>query len=331
MPALLSELRFRITEHLPPASMVLLAVSGGADSVALLRGCHALAESLPVRLAVGHYDHGLRPHEAAADAAWVESLCCSLNVPCIVGRGEQRSGATGQAKASEESARNLRYEFLIRTAEECGAAWIATAHTADDQAETVLHHLLRGTGMAGLSGIPRMRRLAENLTLFRPLLDVSRADVEVFLNELRQDYRHDATNDQTDFTRNRIRHELIPLLQRDYNPRVKSALLRLSAQASESAEGMRELADRVLGQAVLEQQPDNCRVRVDLLQDQPRALVREVFVRLWIAQQWPRQRMGHTEWERLAGLVWSGRGMTLPGPIEARRRGNVITLEKRTT
>ncbi len=310
--------------------MLLLAVSGGADSVALLRGCCLLTESLPLRFTAAHFDHGLRPGDSAADAAWVEALCRSLKVPCLTGMAATPSAEMRAKSVSEESARNQRYDFLIQAARECGAEWIITAHTADDQAETILHHLLRGTGISGLAGIPRTRPLADHLTLLRPLLDVSRAEVEQFLGELQQDYRHDATNDQTDFTRNRIRQELIPLLQRDYNPQVKSALLRLSRQASEAAEALRELAGRLLGETVLEQRPDLCRLRTDLLRDQPRALVREAFVRLWIAQRWPRQKMGHTDWERLAGLVWSGRGMTLPGQIEARRRGNVLSLERCT-
>lgn len=330
MPGLLAELHSRLTGHVPSGATVLLAVSGGADSVALLRGCCMLTESLPLRFAAAHFDHGLRPGDSAADAAWVESLCRSLKVPCQTGQADTPSADGRSNSVSEESARDQRYDFLIRAARECGAKWIITAHTADDQAETILHHVLRGTGITGLAGIPRIRQLADNLNLLRPLLDVSRADVEQFLGELQQDFRHDATNDRTDFTRNRIRQELIPMLQRDYNPQVKSALLRLSGQASEAAEALRELAGRLLGAAVLEQRPDLCRLRTDLLRDQPRALVREAFVQLWIAQEWPRQKMGQSDWERLAGLVWSGRGMTLPGPIEARRRGNVLSLERRS-
>src|SRR5262249_48782964 len=149
----------------------------------------------------------------------------------VVGRASSDLTATA-SDGVEAAARQARYEFLAKTAHECGARYIATAHTADDQVETILFNVLRGTGLAGLAGIPRMRTLNESTTLIRPLLDFKRSEIISYLATLNQPYRDDETNQLLDYTRNRIRHDLIPILERDYNPRVRESLLRLAQAAA---------------------------------------------------------------------------------------------------
>src|SRR6476646_5281935 len=145
---------------------VLLAVSGGADSVALLRAVLSLKDTCGGRGAVhvAHLNHALRGDAAAADQAWLDKLCRRLGVSLVVGRSDVRSRAAEQGDGLEAAAREARYEFLSSTAEQLGARFVATAHTADDQAETVLQRIVRGTGLAGLAGIPSSRRLSSSAT-----------------------------------------------------------------------------------------------------------------------------------------------------------------------
>ncbi|HTN77904.1 MAG TPA: tRNA lysidine(34) synthetase TilS, partial [Pirellulaceae bacterium] len=150
----------------------LIAVSGGADSVALLRAMAAIRNQLsgkPAALQAVHFHHGLRGSEADADAKFVQELAAQCELKCVVGRAT--SDLAGEGDSVERAAREARYAFFTATANATGARYLLTAHTADDQAETILHRVLRGTGVAGLAGIPRVRRLSPLTTILRPLLD----------------------------------------------------------------------------------------------------------------------------------------------------------------
>src|SRR5690606_28991705 len=160
------------------------------------------------------------------DAAWVARLAEELGLEVIVGRAEHAASL-----ASEDQARRARYEFLQASAEQVGARYVATAHTADDQAETVLLRILRGSGIEGLAGMPFARPLGPAVTLVRPLLETTRAEVEQYLGQLGQAHRHDATNDQSRFTRNWVRRELLPMLRSHLPQDPAESLLRLAGQA----------------------------------------------------------------------------------------------------
>ncbi len=226
----------------------------------------------------------------------------------------------------EEAARNARYAFLERAAKQTGSREIALAHTADDQAETVLHHLLRGSGIAGLRAMPYRRKFREELSLIRPLLDVRRCDVESYLSEIGQDFLTDDSNDDRRFTRNRIRHDLLPLLEESYNPRVRDSLLRLAGQARDVGEAMEFVARGLLEAAIQDQTVDTVRIDCNVLAQQPPHLVRECFRLIWIEMNWPRQKMGFAEWDQLAKLVLVPGAATLPKGIDARRRGPLLVL-----
>jgi tRNA(Ile)-lysidine synthase len=167
---------------------LLLAVSGGSDSMALLSACHGLQEKSDYRFCVGHFDHGWRP-ESGEEAEFVRQSAKQFGLDFYSER------ATGTTPANEESARRQRYDFLLRIAREQSCLAILTAHTADDQAETVLHHLLRGTGLAGLAGIPAVRPLDDGILLIRPLLKVSREELRDYLSRRDLTYRDDPTNE----------------------------------------------------------------------------------------------------------------------------------------
>jgi tRNA(Ile)-lysidine synthase len=200
---------------------VLVAVSGGPDSVALLSLLHQLASSWGLALTAAHFNYGLRGRESDGDEAFVVSLCRGLDVPLHTQRlplGLRRRGVSIQA-----AARQLRYEALKTLARECGADRIAVGHTADDQAETVLLWALRGAGLAGLGGMPPSREGV----IIRPLYDVTRQDVLAYLDGVRVRYRQDSSNAKPVYLRNRIRHEVMPVLKRIV-PSGAKALCRLA-------------------------------------------------------------------------------------------------------
>ncbi len=307
---------------------VLAAVSGGADSVALLCGLAELCAELSLELGAAHLDHRLRGEESAADAVWVGELCDRFKIPCVIESRDVRSLHAETKQTLEESARQARYDFLKRTAIAQGSTAIALGHTADDQAETVLHHILRGTGLAGLRGIPREREISAGLRLIRPLLNIRRSEIEGWLAERGQDYRTDASNIDPTFTRNRLRHQLLPLLEKDFNPQVIPALLRLREQAAEMEDVLDQFAEEELRQAVIERSPHRCRLRCESLAARPPAFRRVCFTLLWREQNWPRGRMTFAHWNRLADLVAQNRGaLSLPGGLTARRRKDGLTVE----
>lgn len=212
---------------------VLAAVSGGADSVALLCCLHALG----CDVAAAHLNHCLRGQESDRDEVFVRELCDKLGVPLTVESADVSAYAREHRLGTEEAARRLRYDFLERTADAMGASWIATAHTADDNLETVLFHLVRGTGAQGLAGIPPQRG-----RIHRPLLQVTRDMVEEYLAGRKQAYITDSSNLSDHYTRNRIRHHVVPAL-REIAPHAARSALRMSEQIRADAACLDALAE----------------------------------------------------------------------------------------
>jgi len=215
-----------------PGEHVLVALSGGADSVATLAALVRLAPRLGVRLSAAHVHHGLRGREADEDAAFAERLAAELDVPFRLIR---LSRALARGGNVEERARELRYRALREIAAEIGAGKIATGHTRDDQAETVLLRLVRGCGPRGLAGIRPVVRADGEATIIRPLLQCDRAQIESFLADLGLAHREDSSNRSPRFQRNRIRYEVLPLL-RELNPAVDRALADLAAVSRDQEE-----------------------------------------------------------------------------------------------
>jgi tRNA(Ile)-lysidine synthase len=213
---------------LRPGDRVAVAVSGGADSVALLRVLLELRAQLGIVLFVAHFNHELRGEESDADEQFVAELARHHDTPVFAGRANVRDHAVSNKLSIEHAARELRYDWLIKLAREQRFEAIATAHTSDDQAETVLMKFLRGAGTKGLAGIHPLL-LRDGVRIVRPLLETPRAEVEQYLSSIGQLWREDESNRDSRFVRNRIRHELLPLLERDYNPNLRELL-------SESAE-----------------------------------------------------------------------------------------------
>lgn len=209
----------------PSGAHLLVAVSGGADSVAMLYALHDWARRHPSRLTVAHLHHGIRGRAANADRDAVRQISRLLNLPFISEKADVPALAKRTGQSIEMAAREARYEFFRRAVRKVGAYAVATAHTADDAAETVLLRLLRGAGLQGLGGIVPVANLA-GLRVVRPLLEVTRAEVEEFLRAHAISWREDATNRDTSILRNRVRYELLPLLEEKYQPAIRRVLAR---------------------------------------------------------------------------------------------------------
>jgi tRNA(Ile)-lysidine synthase len=303
-------LETRLAASWPPSEWqdmtVLLAVSGGPDSVALLRAMAALksgaAGGHPGRLRVAHVNHQLRPGESDADEALVRDLCGKLGLACEVGRVPVDATASRGGQGLEAIARRARYAFLQEAASASGARFVVTAHTADDQAETILHRVLRGTGIRGLGGMARARPLGP-ATLLRPLLGVRRAELTAYLDALGQPCRRDSSNRDLRFTRNRIRHDLLPRLTEQFNPHVVDALLRLGALAGEAQAAVDRQVAELLDRWVRPDGLDGLVIDRAGLAAEPRYVVRELLMAVWRRQGWPMRAMGFAEWDLAAAMV----------------------------
>ncbi len=265
---------------------VIVGISGGPDSVCLLHILSRIAPEFDLKLYAVHVNHGLRGAAADADEAWTADFCQSLGVPCEIVRVSAAVYAEEQGLTVEEAGRRLRYEAFenrrkaLLTEEKClapEAVRIAVAHNADDQAETVLMRILRGTGTAGLAGMEYLR--ADGL--IRPLLDISRADIETYCREQSLAPRLDLSNLETDYTRNRIRLELLPYLREQFNPNITEALTRLAAIAGEErawTDGLAEdfLQTHGLNLAALKNAPASLRKRALLLALKAAGLTQDV-------------------------------------------------------
>lgn len=206
---------------------IVCAVSGGADSIALLWALYLLKEEWDLTLSAAHFNHHLRGAESDRDEQFVRDFCSGYGIPLHVGSGQVVPGEKGL----EAAARDARYAFLQTL-----PGKIATAHTADDNAETVLMHLIRGTGLKGLGGISPARN-----NLIRPMLHVTRAEVEAFLAEYAVDYIHDSSNSTDEFLRNRLRHHVMPLLKAE-NPKLSQNLSAMALRLREDEQALSDLS-----------------------------------------------------------------------------------------
>jgi tRNA(Ile)-lysidine synthase len=312
---------------------VIVAVSGGADSVALLLSLDELirAGRFTFEMTVAHLDHGLRAGESADDAAWVAELSGALGYRFALAHARVKERAAESGDNLEQAARRARYEFLAGAAEEWGARIVLTAHTMDDQAETVLLRLMRGSGAEGLGGIEPVRSLEieSDVLLVRPLLGwARRAQTERYCEERGVSFRVDETNRDERFARVRVRKALIPQMQ-TFNARVVEALSRTAKLLREDAAALRESAERLLEEASEEGAAiDVAPLIVDVLAVAPAALRRRAL-RLWIARgrgDLRRLELVHIlAVEKLLFGERGGRVIELPGGATiTRKRGKIF-------
>ena len=224
----------RVRDSLTSAGMtgksLVVAVSGGPDSLALLYSLHGLQAELRLALHGAHLDHGLRGEASRADAKYVKGILESLRLPYTLERADVASYQALHRVSLEQAARTVRYDFLARVARHENADAVAVGHTADDQAETVLMHIIRGSGLSGLQGMQMMatrRCEAGDIQILRPMLSIPRHETVEYCRSIGLEPCEDESNLSLEFTRNRVRHQLIPLLQQ-FNPAVRDALVRLA-------------------------------------------------------------------------------------------------------
>ena len=249
------------TTLLKPGLRLAVGLSGGADSVALVRALAARSGEMGLVLHAAHLHHGLRGEEADGDLDFCRELAAKLDIPFHEARVDTAAEARADRKSRkpaetiEEAARRLRYAWFRKLMTETPLDAIATAHTLDDQAETVLAKFLRGAWTEGLAGIaPKLESPEGGGTILRPLLSVTRAEIEAYLRELGQDWREDSSNRHLTFTRNRIRHELLPLLE-GWNPRLREHLAQMAAIATDEENWWRAELARLAPQMLLPGRP----------------------------------------------------------------------------
>ena len=335
MPATLPILRSALFR---PGQKIAVAVSGGADSIALLRRLLEERARLGIELSVVHVNHGIRGAAAEEDALFVERLAATHGLAFHLHSTDAPGAAAALHETLEEAARNLRYQFFRQWMAEGHAETVVTAHTLDDQAETVLHKLLRGAWTEGLSGIHAVLNV-EPGSIVRPFLDNSHAALEAWLESLQQPWREDASNQDMAHTRNRIRAQLLPLL-RSFNPQITGQLARLAAiSADEEAYWQAELG-RILPGLLLPGRPsrgggrststhpeeETLAIERARLLELPRAMARRV---LRAVARRLGARLSFEQTEQL--LAMTGRRLELPGGITAERSPREIRLTRRSS
>lgn len=311
---------------------VLAAVSGGGDSVALLLALRKLVPAAAEhRLVVVHAEHDLRP-DAGDDRVFVERLAERLGLRCVARRLAIRpQGGEGV----EAAARRQRYDMLAETATDAGARHVLVAHTADDQAETILLRMLRGTGLAGLGGMAAARELVPGVSLLRPMLALRRTDARRFLEQSGEAWCDDPTNRQLRHARNFIRHAVLEPCASGPFPAAEASLNRLGRQAALVAGALASAAERLLELHASRHPGGVIVVCTRELAGLDRHLVAEVFAALWRREGWPRRAMTARHYADLASLTLGHdlsprRSIALPAGIRA-TLGHEGLLEVRPT
>ncbi len=323
-----------------PGDGVIVGVSGGLDSVVLLKVLTELAgePDRAYRLTVAHVNHRLRA-EAGADESFVADLSAGMQLPLRTLRCDVADRATREGLSTETAARDARYEFFASLADELGAKCAAVAHHADDNVETVLHRILRGTHLRGLAGIPVARPLGEGgVRLVRPLLGLRRDQLHAYARQAELTWRTDHTNADTAYTRNRIRHDVLAMLRQQVNPRVDEALLRLSAAAGQAEQYLAELGAEALASAAVAGEASGSARDPSLALDRASLTGAPPLVRTY-ALRAALERVG-------AGMGAVGAGhlsqldamladdgptaLELPGQVRACRQGDRLIITRRT-
>ena len=303
--------RHRLLEE---GDTVLVGVSGGGDSVCLLHILQKLKEELGITLSVAHIHHGIRGEEADRDAVFVRELCKAWKIPFSLRKVSVPDFAEKEDLSLETAGRVLRYQCFRDLCEVKGIRKIATAHNQNDQAETVLMRVLRGTGIEGLAGI----RYKREDGVIRPLLDVSREDIEAYLEENHLEYCTDSTNQEDEYSRNRIRHQLMPQLMEQFNPKLLQALSSLAKNMAEDGDFLKGYASRFykrLGSPLPNRRP------VVLEMESLEMLERSLKVRLCKLAAEDAMGRGYKaerkHWESVLGLLSkeTGSRVVLPGGL----------------
>jgi tRNA(Ile)-lysidine synthase len=305
-------------EALRPGEKLLLAVSGGADSLAML---HLFNHAKQFDLHVLHVHHGIRGAEADEDAVFVEAVCKEWHIPCRIEHVDAPALAATRKISLEAAAREVRYLALKSEAVKIGAKIIAVAHNLDDQAETVLMHIIRGSGLNGLRGMRVSSQMpGADLTLIRPMLGITRAEIEAYCAEQKLTPRVDSTNTDIAYTRNRVRHEIIPALEQ-VNPQIKRALARLAESIRADVETVNQHAQESWQATTLRAEADAIAFDRKILAAQPIAVQRQLIREAVAKISGPEQEVSFEQVEAAREVALNGDTgalADLPGGLQVR-------------
>lgn len=326
---LLDKVRREISRHhmLEPGDLVVIGVSGGPDSVALLHLLFCLQQELNIFLHVAHLNHMFRGEEAREDASFVHELADRLEVPCTIGERNVPVYAREKNLSAQVAAREVRYRFFHDVLQSTGGAKLALAHHADDQAESVLINLFRGSGLKGLAGMSPVR---ENLFV-RPLLNVRRREIEEYCREHQLPTRLDHSNLKTIYLRNRIRHRLIPLLEEEYCPGIVPVLVRMADHVRDENDFLEGLSMEAYGRVKVSEQPRQVALDRKKLAKEPRTLARRVLRLAWEQIRGNKHDLTFEHVELVLKCLEGGgpeRVLELPAGIKVRITSHTITLQE---
>jgi tRNA(Ile)-lysidine synthase len=327
MSSLLQQVQQTIQDYqmLARGHTLLIAVSGGPDSMVLLHTLWHLREPLALKLCVAHLNHQMRP-SATEDALFVETTAHDLGIRCVCKTIDVPTYQRQHKLSREDAARQVRYTFLRATAAQLGADRIAVGHTADDQAETVLLHLLRGSGLRGLCGMPPVRA-----PIIRPLIRVLRRDVLAYVRTHRLPCREDPTNYQRRYTRNRIRLDLLPVLQQCYNPRLVQALCNTAQLLADDEAALQAVSRQHFLSARLPSTLEQIQVKIDALTPLPPTLQRRVLREALHEIMGSLQGITSTHIAAILVLLRAGAGhkwLQLPQGVVVERRYEVLLIHR---
>jgi len=311
-------------QMLSPKDHVLVAVSGGADSVALLYGLLELREAFFLTLSVAHINHNLRGDEAQKDADFVKGLCADLDLPLFSYSADVKTEAKNRGLSLEEAARQVRYLFLCEAARDCGALKVALGHNQNDNAETLLLRLCRGTGLRGLGGIPPLGK-REGIAIIRPLIETHRDAIEAFVKTKKILYRTDASNYDKAFSRNRIRHDIMPILEK-INPKATAQLAKSAGLLREDEALLEDLTANLL-EACLVQEKQSIRLHIAALLKTPEAMQKRI-IRAALLRLGSLRDFSQTHITQILSLAHhqTGKETHLPGGLRARREYEFLLL-----
>ena len=309
-----------------PGDHVLAAVSGGADSVAMLHMLHGLRKPLGIKLSIAHMDHRIRGEESRRESAFVQELAAGLGIACVAEARDVPEHKAASGLSLQEAAREIRYGFFSDAMAATGANKLALAHQADDQAETVLMRLVRGASLKGLAGIPACR----DGYIIRPLIDVERREIEAWLRQRGIAWVPDTSAGEQHYLRNKIRHQLMPLLRGEYNPGIVATLGRTAALMRQDEQALEALVDDMAASRV-EKQLEEHVIAVTALREAGPDLYGRLVRRIIAGLKGDTRELTEKHIEAIIRLIEKpgpSRTVQLPGPWCVRRQYGALIFAR---
>ena len=282
---------------------ILIGLSGGMDSVALLHSLLALKKDYVLDIVIAHLDHKFRGKESKEDRIFCEDLAKKLNLEIVSEEIDVPKAAKEKGISPEEAARFERYDFFKRQCKIKNIKHIVVAHNKDDQAETVLMRIIRGSGMAGLGAMNPVKDM-KGFIILRPLIEISRSEIEDFIKENKLKFRHDSSNDQVIFTRNRVRRELMPYLEKNFNPNIKETLANMADNLRGENEFLEKFSNRKFKSV---SKINNGTVSIDIkrFKKQPEAVRKRILRSALRHVKGDLRRFTYQHWKEMEDLIGS--------------------------